>query len=74
MENPIKMDDLGVPLFLETPIWIKKKRCKVTQLSKKSPIGPIERTPKPEYLIARLQLAERGTLGFGPIQFLMEVI
>ena len=29
MENPIKMDDLGVPLFLETPIsdyipWIKQ--------------------------------------------------
>ena len=23
MENPIKMDDLGVPLFLETPIWIQ---------------------------------------------------
>ena len=22
-ENPIKMDDLGVPLFLETSIWIK---------------------------------------------------
>ena len=22
MENPIKMDDLGVPLFLETPIWM----------------------------------------------------
>ena len=21
MENPIKMDDLGVPLFLKTPIW-----------------------------------------------------
>ena len=21
--NPIKMDDLGVPLFLETPIWKK---------------------------------------------------
>ena len=21
MENPIKMDDLGVPLFSETPIW-----------------------------------------------------
>ena len=20
-ENPIKMDDLGVPLFVETPIW-----------------------------------------------------
>jgi len=23
MENPIKMDDLGVPLFSETPIWTK---------------------------------------------------
>ena len=22
MENPIKMDDLGVPLFLETPICL----------------------------------------------------
>ena len=21
MEKPIKMDDLGVPLFLETPSW-----------------------------------------------------
>ena len=21
MENPIKMDDLGIPLFLDTPIW-----------------------------------------------------
>ena len=25
MENPIKMDDLGVPLFLETPIYIFSK-------------------------------------------------
>ena len=23
MENPIRMDDLGVPLFLETPIYRK---------------------------------------------------
>ena len=22
MENPIKMDDLGIPLFLETPTWL----------------------------------------------------
>ena len=22
MENPIQMDDLGVPLFLETSIWV----------------------------------------------------
>ena len=22
-ENPIKMDDLGVPLFLETPMWLE---------------------------------------------------
>jgi len=25
MENPIKMDDFGVPLFLETPKWISMK-------------------------------------------------
>ena len=25
MENPIKMDDLGVPLFLETPMSLSKK-------------------------------------------------
>ena len=25
MENPIKMDDLEVPLFLETPIWFHFK-------------------------------------------------
>ena len=24
MENPIKMDDLGVPLFAETPLLLKK--------------------------------------------------
>ncbi len=33
----------------------------------------VSRTPKkPEYLIARSQLTERGPLGFGPIQFLMD--
>ena len=29
MENPIKMDDLGVPLFLETPKWLWKKNIVV---------------------------------------------
>ena len=28
MENPIKMDDLGVPLFLETPIYASEIRHK----------------------------------------------
>ena len=28
MENPIKMDDLGVPLFSETSIIRKKKKKK----------------------------------------------
>ena len=31
MENPIEMDDLGVPLFLETPVFfgrIKQKQKK----------------------------------------------
>ena len=27
MENPIEMDDLGVPLFLETPIWFLNVFC-----------------------------------------------
>ena len=27
MENLIKMDDLGVPLFLETPKYIQEKNC-----------------------------------------------
>ena len=28
MENPInKMDDLGVPLFLETPTWVLAPLC-----------------------------------------------
>ena len=26
MENPIKMDDLGVPLFLETPIFKENEK------------------------------------------------
>ena len=40
--------------------------------SKKSPTGPTEQTPKPEYLIARSQL--RGLLVFGPMQhFLMDL-
>ena len=31
MENPIKMDDLGVPLFLETPIfYVVSKRKNTT--------------------------------------------
>ena len=25
MENPLEIDDLGVPLFQETSIWYKKK-------------------------------------------------
>ena len=29
-ENPIKIDDLGVPLFLETPIWKKSIGRKYT--------------------------------------------
>ncbi len=34
MENPIKMDDLGVPLFLETPICEQMMRIKSQQSSR----------------------------------------
>ena len=32
MENPIRMDDLGVPLFLETPKWWFKIKVKPTNM------------------------------------------
>ena len=51
-----------------SPVGRGGGRFKPLEFSK---IGPTERTPKPEYLIARSQLTERGPLGFGPIQFLM---
>ena len=33
MENPIKMDELGVPLFLETPTWRRPKVSSKTKMS-----------------------------------------
>ena len=33
MENPIKMDDLGVPLFLETPIYDRDNRSSIGESS-----------------------------------------
>ena len=39
--------------------------------SKKSPTGPTERTPKPEYLIALATYL--GVRWQGPIQFLMDI-
>ena len=35
MENPIKMDDLGVPLFLETPIYVVYKPTEPVQFNKR---------------------------------------
>ncbi len=32
MENPITMDDLGVPLFLETPIYIKTPSVPIPEI------------------------------------------
>ncbi len=32
MESPIKMDDLGVPLFGETPIWCLTKLTETSDL------------------------------------------
>jgi len=32
MEIPIRMDDLGVPLFLETPIYIYYRKMRKSQL------------------------------------------
>ena len=46
---------------------MNQQRVEKTSVSKKSPTGPTEWTPKPEYLIARSHLTEWGPLGFGPI-------
>ena len=53
-----------VPTPVEEPNKTKKHIFEMAKLhSKKSPTGPTERTPKkPEYLIARSQLTERGLL------------
>ena len=41
MENPIKMDDLGVPLFLETPIYPKFNPLLYPQASSDLADGPV---------------------------------
>ena len=51
----------------DDPIWV----AKMIQFSKKSPTGPTERTPNPEYLIALAIFL--GVRWEGPIQFLMEI-
>ena len=52
MENPIKMDDLGVPLFLEAPIFslfkldspdLGKRNVSVTIFPKVDKLGNIDR-------------------------------
>ena len=43
MENPIKMDDLGVPLFLETPISTPKRKLSMGFFFHTQPCSP---TPK----------------------------
>ena len=42
MENPIKMDDLGVPLFLEIPTWRKIHSLKLTANTSENRPGPKE--------------------------------
>ena len=45
MENPVKMDDLGVPPFMETPIFIvsagQRQPCRLEVLARpfKMPLG-----------------------------------
>jgi len=39
MESPIRMDDLGVPLFLETPKWWLKIKGKTHQHALNSGLG-----------------------------------
>ena len=64
IENPIKMDDLGVPLFLETPIYIYihiyiiksvSFLCKSQEhlKAKKDGCGETQRALAPSHLISQ---------------------
>ena len=55
-ENPIRIDDLGVPLFLETPIWESHNLMKCEMLRVQLPktnIWPLKigRNPKGKYIV-----------------------
>ena len=47
METPIKMDDLGVPLFLETSIWSHGVES-YSQATRTSSAGPVLECQLPE--------------------------
>ena len=55
MENPIRMDDLGVPPFKETPIWIlwvkesPQKKNRLGKGKKKQREDTREMTPLKEW-------------------------
>ena len=59
-------------LILTDQTPIKKRKSRHVKIF--STTGPTEQTPKkPEYLIALISNLLRGPLGFGPIQFLMDM-
>ena len=58
MENPIKMDDLGVPLFLETPIKKKKQTFK-----KRTPFYPVLDTSRKFHSTVKL-LVQKDALRY----------
>ena len=60
MENPIKMDDLGVPLFLETSIYSKRTTTYPWNIPKRPPTVSV-------YGLECISFgAERGCLGYVP--------
>ena len=63
---------LRVGKYTSLSVWIVSNPTpkKNIQISKKSPTGPTEQTPKPEYLIALAP--SLGVRWEGSIQFLME--
>ena len=76
MENPIKIDDLGVPLFLETPVYVQSLRgTNISLLGKrnvmfKSVLVGDMLVPKKVYISSLCQNA----LGFLGIWFLFALV
>ena len=61
MENPIKMDDLGVPLFLEHPSGFSYKSSHKPDLQEIKRLATLHRFPLEESSAAGLQ--QKFTLG-----------
>ena len=69
MENPIKMDDLGVPVFLETPICIETEKLRVKLLFLKLQVDDVLPHESCDVLVILMGFLQRKKwVSFGKFQ------